>query len=48
MDESKIVVTMDGAHLIELVRIITDRDERAALEFLKRIFQPEIDKLGRG
>jgi hypothetical protein len=48
MEKDKIVITIDGAHLIELARIITDGDEKAALEFLKKVFQPEIDRLGRG
>jgi|GEM_PF-3226186 hypothetical protein len=48
MSKSRIVVSVDDADIILLMRIITDGDEKAALEFLKKVFLPEIEKLGRG
>jgi hypothetical protein len=48
MSESRVVVSVGDADLIRLTQIITDGDEKAALEFLKKVFQPEIDRLGRG
>jgi hypothetical protein len=48
MNELKIVATVDGKRLLELVRILADRDEKGALDLLREIFEKELRNLDSG
>jgi|GEM_PF-3368035 len=42
--KEKIIISLDQKEQIELERIVTDSDEKQALEFLKEVVKKKVDK----
>lgn len=42
--KEKVVINLDQREQIEVERIITDSDEKQALEFLKKVIKKKIDQ----
>jgi len=42
--KEKVVINLDQKEQIELERIVTDSDEKQALEFLKEVIKKKVDK----
>ena len=46
--KEKAVIALDQTEMIELERIVVDRDEKEALVFLKKVIKTKVDQWGVG